>query len=69
MAFKFYIYSSKTWAQNLVNELTAAFGDKVPYTEVRESNNGQGYAVRADDFTKTVTDKTPQYLPINFYIE
>lgn len=66
---KYYLFENREDAQALIDKLTIANGEKTPYTEVRESNNGQGYAVRTDDFTKTVTDKTSQYLPINFYID
>lgn len=69
MTSKFYLYTSKSWAQKLVDELTIAYGENIPYTEIRESNNGKGYAIRADEFTETVTDKEPQDLPIDFYLE
>lgn len=69
MLYKFYIYTYKIWAQKLIDELTEAYGAGIPYTEIRESNNGKGFAIRADEFTGTVTGKTPQDLPADFYKE
>ena len=67
-SLKYYIYSSKSWAQKLVNDLTEKWGEKVPYTEIRESDNGKGFAVKADNFTKTITEKELQELPQDFYL-
>jgi len=67
MISKFYLYTSKSWAKKLLDELTEAKGAGIPYTEIRESNNGKGFAIRADEFTATITDKTPQDLPADFY--
>ena len=69
MAYKFYLYKTKSGAQNLVDVFTQESAQGIPYTEIRQSNNSQGYAVRADEFTAQHTSKTPQDLPADFYIE
>lgn len=64
----YYLYESKILAQNLIDELTKIYGDNIPYTAISESNNGKGYAIKCDEFTKKVTDETPQDLPKDFFI-
>lgn len=67
MVSKFYLFDNRQDAQALLDVLSAAWGEDIPYTEVRESNNNKGFAVKADKFTKQISDVELQYLPSNFY--
>lgn len=69
MASKFYLFDNRPAAQSLVDVLTAAYGENIPYTEIRESNNGKGFAVKDGDWTLQHTDLVPEYLPEDFYID
>lgn len=64
---KYYLYNSREDAQKLINKLTATYGSKMPYTEIRASDEGTKYAIRADEFTETITNKKTEALPADFY--
>ena len=67
---KYYIFDNREDAQALVDILTEAYAAGIPYTEVRESNNGQGFAVQDGEWTLPYADgMTPVFLPDNFYVE
>lgn len=69
MDIKFYIFDNREDAQSLVDVLTNAVNEGIPYTEVRASDNGKGFAVQNGTLTRQYTDLTPEYLPYDFYLE
>lgn len=70
MVSKYYIFDNKEDAQALVDTLTEACDEGIPYTEVRESNNGKGFAVQNGEWTLPYANgKEPVFLPDDFYIE
>lgn len=67
---KYYLFDNLEDAQALLDVLTEANGAGIPYTEVRESNNGKGYAVQDGDWTLPYANgMTPVFLPDDFYVE
>lgn len=69
MASKFYLFDNRADAQAHLDLLTLAWGEIIPYTELRESNNNKGFAVKDGDWSLAHTDLVPEELPADFYID
>ena len=68
MGYKYYIFNNLEDAQTLLNILTTAWGENVPYTEIIPNQFETQWAIKENNFTVNNTNITSEYLPTDYLI-